>query len=63
MFCENFANLKKNFAKHEIVNFAKFSRKHENKNFRSHPRMNAESVEKRKNGDFGDVGLKICWTG
>ena len=38
VFCENFANLKEKFGKHEIDNFAKFSRKHENENFRSHPK-------------------------
>ena len=37
VFRKNFAKLKENFAKHEIDNFAKFSRKHENENFRSHP--------------------------
>ena len=36
-FRENFAKLKENYAKHDINNFAKFSRKHENENFRSHP--------------------------
>ena len=44
-FRDNFAHfsiscftlLKENFAKREIDNFAKFSRKYENENFRSHP--------------------------
>ena len=38
VFRVNFAKLKENFAKHEIDNFAKFSQKHENENFCSHPR-------------------------
>ena len=37
VFRENFAKLMDTFAKHEIDNFAKFLRKHENENFRSHP--------------------------
>ena len=37
VFREIFAKLKENFAKREIDNFAKFSRKHENENFRSRP--------------------------
>ena len=32
-----FAKLKENFAKHETDNFAKFSRKHKNEIFCSHP--------------------------
>ena len=36
VFRKIFAKLKENFVKHEINNFAKFSRKHENENFRSH---------------------------
>ena len=36
VFRENFAERKENFAKHEIDNFATFSRKHENEKFRSH---------------------------
>ena len=37
VFRKNFAKLKENFTKHKIDNFAKFSRKHENENFCSHP--------------------------
>ena len=37
VFREIFAKLLKNFAKREIDNFAKFSQKHKNQNFRSHP--------------------------
>ena len=39
MFRENFAKLKEIFGKRETDNFAKFSRKHETENFRSHPNL------------------------
>ena len=38
VFCEIFAKLKENFAKREIENLAKILQKHENENFRSHPK-------------------------
>ena len=37
VFRKNFVKLKENFAKYEVDNFAKCSRKQENENFRSHP--------------------------
>ena len=40
VFRENCTKVKENFAKHEIDNFAKFSQKHENEKFRSHPTRN-----------------------
>ena len=50
VFRENFTKLKENFTKHEIDNFAKFSRKHENENFRSHPNCKILQTE------LGEVG-------
>ena len=37
VFREIFVKLREDFVKREIDNFVKFSRKHENKIFRSHP--------------------------
>ena len=51
-FREIFAKLKENLAKREIDNFAKFSRKHENEKFRSHPTYSYSTIKEESQNNL-----------